>query len=73
MKETLFPELDRNSASPTESADGAKETIGNTPELTVRTAFPEKVLDEVGQYVARVKCKKRGRQRCLQGGWHRGY
>ena len=42
MKETLFPELDRNSASPTESADGAKETIGNTPELTVRTVFPEK-------------------------------
>jgi hypothetical protein len=35
MKETLFPELDRNSASPTESADGGKATIGNTPELTV--------------------------------------
>ena len=34
MKETLFPELDRNSASPTESADGGKGTKGNTPELT---------------------------------------
>ena len=33
----------------------------------------KEVLGEVGQYVARVKCKKRGRQRCLQGGWHRGY
>ena len=33
--ETLFLELDRNSASPTESADGGKETIGNTQELTV--------------------------------------
>ena len=35
MKETLFLKLDRNLASPTESADGGKETIGNTPELTV--------------------------------------
>ena len=42
MKETLFLKLDRNLASPTESADGGKETIGNTPELTVRTVFPEK-------------------------------
>ena len=31
MKETLFLKLDRNLASPTESADGGKETIGNTP------------------------------------------
>lgn len=37
MKETRFLKLDRNSASPTESADGGKETGGNTPELTVRT------------------------------------
>ena len=28
MKETLFLKLDRNLASPTESADGGKETIG---------------------------------------------
>ena len=34
-KETPFLEPDRNLASPTESADGGKETIGNTPELTV--------------------------------------
>ena len=32
--ETLFLKLDRNLASPTESADGGKETIGNTLELT---------------------------------------
>ena len=35
MNETLFLKLDRNSASPTESADEGKETIGNTQELTV--------------------------------------
>jgi len=34
MKETLFLKLDRNLASPTESADRGKKTIGNTPKQT---------------------------------------
>lgn len=78
MKETLFLKLDRNLASPTESANGRE---GNNREHSGadclkqrygRMTFHKKAELIVGQYVARVKCKKRGRRRCLQCGWYRG-